>query len=372
VRLWLRSTILGVALGLATVTLFPRLIGMGQPRPAEGMIPLALARSGPMPASFAPAVAQAAPAVVNIYTSKVVTRAYHPLLDDPVFGRFFGHTPIPRQRLQSALGSGVLVGGGRVLTNNHVIEDADEIKVALNDGRTTTARLIGSDPDTDLALLHTELADAPSMRAAAQRPVLVGDVVLAIGNPFGVGQTVTLGIVSATGRQHLGLTTVEEFIQTDAAINPGNSGGALVNAAGELIGINTAIYSRTGGYQGIGFAVPGPLALQVADELAREGRVRRGWFGWELQDLTPQLAASLGVASRPGAVVAGVYRDSPAHRAGVQPGDVVRAINGAQVLSAGEAQGAERRLRPGARAQVEIERAGDTVTRDLTAADPPR
>ena len=363
-----------MAIGIAAVVLFPRLAGNPAP-PAiapPARVAMAATAAGALPATFSPAVRHAAPAVVNIYSTKVVTRAWHPLLDDPVFQRFFGPSPTPRQRLESSLGSGVIVGDGQVLTNNHVIEGASEIKVALNDGRTTEARLIGNDPDTDLALLRVDLEDLPTIATTDSAAVAVGDVVLAIGNPYGVGQTVTLGIVSATGRQHLGLTTVEEFIQTDAAINPGNSGGALVNARGELIGINTAIYSRTGGYQGIGFAVPADLALAVAAELARDGRVRRGWLGWELQNLTPQLAASLGVEAKPGAVVAGVYRDGPAHQAGVQPGDVVRQVGEREIASAVDAQGAESRLRPGAATPVTIERQGRRLTLDLKAADRPQ
>lgn len=371
-RVWLRSVVLGVAVGVAAFTLLPRLVGIPSSPQGAGPMAAVVGPFGAMPASFAPAVRNAAPAVVNIYTTKVVTRAYHPLLDDPMFQRFFGSAPVPRQRLESSLGSGVLVGPGQVLTNNHVIEGADEIKVALNDGRSAEATLIGSDADTDLALLRLNLRDLPTITEADSTAVQVGDVVLAIGNPYGVGQTVTLGIVSATGRQHLGLTTVEDFIQTDAAINPGNSGGALVNANGELIGINTAIYSRTGGYQGIGFAVPARLALAVADEIARDGRVRRGWFGWELQDLSAPLAGSLGVATTSGVVVAGIYRDGPAHRAGIQPGDVVRNVDGRGVDTAAALQGVVSRFKPGASARVDLERSGRTISVQLAVGDRPR
>jgi Do/DeqQ family serine protease len=299
------------------------------------------APAGPTANSFAPAVEAAAPAVVNIYSTKVVTRAYNPLLDEPLFQRFFGHAPIPRQRLESSLGSGVLLGSdGYIATNHHVIADANEIEIALRDGRSAHATLIGSDPVTDLALLHVDLPDLPAIAQGDDRQVRIGDLVLAIGNPFGVGQTVTLGVVGALGREAPGITAVGDFIQTDAAINPGNSGGALVNAAGELIGINTAIYSRSGGSEGIGFAVPVSLVRQITAQLRQHGEVPRGWLGIELQELTPELAATLGLQASSGALVSGVYRGSPAAKAGVRPGDLLLAIDGRDIKRAREAMAA--------------------------------
>ena len=286
---------------------------------------------GTGPVSYATAVETAAPAVVNVYSSKVVTQRINPLLDDPLFQRFFGERlgGIPRKRLETSLGSGVIVSPqGYILTNNHVIAEAEEIRVALADGRTTTATLVGTDPDTDLAILQLSLPDVTAIILGRSDGMRVGDVVLAIGNPYGVGQTVTQGIVSALGRSQLGINSIEDFIQTDAAINPGNSGGALINAVGQLVGINTAIYSRSGGSQGIGFAIPVDLAKGVMRQIIEKGRVIRGWLGVELQDITPALAESFGLASASGAVVAGVARRGPAERAGIIPGDIITAVDG--------------------------------------------
>ncbi|NIR61669.1 MAG: trypsin-like serine protease, partial [Gammaproteobacteria bacterium] len=237
--------------------------------------------SGPMPLSYADAVERAAPAVVNIYSAKVVTERVPPFMNDPLFRRFFGEElGTPRRRLQTSLGSGVIVSeDGYILTNNHVIEGADEIRIALFDGRNVRASKVGADPESDLAVLKVDLDALPTITLGDSEALAVGDVVLAIGNPFGVGQTVTLGIVSATGRSHLGITTFENFIQTDAAINPGNSGGALINPSGEVVGINTAIFSRTGGNQGIGFAIPASLARRVMAQIIEHGEVIRGWLG---------------------------------------------------------------------------------------------
>ncbi|MFG1489212.1 trypsin-like peptidase domain-containing protein, partial [Oceanospirillum sp. HFRX-1_2] len=265
----------------------------GNPQPV--FVEAAQAASSPKlsgPFSYSDAVKQASPAVVNIYTSKIIEQRAHPLLQDPAFRQFFGYNGVPRQqRLQSSLGSGVIVSAdGYVLTNNHVIAGADEIKVALKDGREAIAQVVGTDPETDLAVLSIPLPDLPVITIAPSDDIEVGDVVLAIGNPFGVGQTVTMGIVSATGRDQLGINTFEDFIQTDAAINPGNSGGALINPRGELLGINTAIFSKSGGSQGIGFAIPSNLSRQIMIDIIREGSVVRGWLGVEVQELTPALA----------------------------------------------------------------------------------
>lgn len=303
--------------------------GVHAPRTAAG--PAAAA-----PASYADAIEPAARAVVNVYTAKVITRQRHPLLDDPLLQYFFGdQLKAPRQRLQTSLGSGVIVSPqGYVLTNNHVIDGADEIQVLLQDGRSARAALVGADKDSDLAVLRIDMEELPVLTLASMEKLRVGDVALAIGNPFGVGQTVTLGIISATGRNHLGINRYEDFIQTDAAINPGNSGGALVNAWGELIGINTAIYSRTGGSMGIGFAIPVHMAVDVMKQIIENGRVDRGWLGIEAQDLTPQLAESFSLRDTRGMLVAGVLRDGPADRADIQPGDILVRIGGKDVANA--------------------------------------
>jgi Do/DeqQ family serine protease len=252
------------------------------------------------------------------------------LLDDPFFRRFFQQEDpgIPRSRQENALGSGVIAGKrGYVLTNHHVIEGADEIVVALTDGRSARAKVIGTDPESDLALLKIDMHNLPVITFSDPAAPRVGDVVLAIGNPFGVGQTVTQGIVSATGRSRLGISTFENFIQTDAAINPGNSGGALVNNSGHLVGINTAIFSRSGASQGVGFAIPIGTVKMVMQQLIEHGYVIRGWLGVELQDLTAELAESFGLESQRGAVIAGVFPNSPAAKAGLLPGDVITHIN---------------------------------------------
>ncbi|MBL4623448.1 MAG: Do family serine endopeptidase [Immundisolibacteraceae bacterium] len=283
-------------------------------------------------ASFSSAVQASAPSVVNIFSSKTIKRQRHPLLDNPMFQQFFGAPRAPRERIQSSLGSGVLINNkGLVLTNNHVIDGADEIKVALSDGRSALAQLVGSDPDTDLAVLRIDLPELSGLVFGDSDGLLVGDLVLAIGNPFGVGQTVTMGIVSATGRKHLGINTFEDFIQTDAAINPGNSGGALINISGELVGINTAIYSQSGGSQGIGFAVPAELAKRIVEQLITNGRVIRGWLGLDLQDVDHDLAKSFGLPDLQGVIVAGVYRRAPAYQAGLKAGDILTAINGTEI-----------------------------------------
>ncbi len=281
------------------------------------------------PFSYADAVDRAVPAVVNIHTAKTITRRVHPLLDDPVFQQFFGNQfSRSRKEVQTSLGSGVLISRqGYLLTNNHVIDGADEIQVLLADGRSARATVVGTDVETDLAVLHIDIDKLPAIIIGDSQNLRVGDVTLAIGNPFGVGQTVTFGIISATGRNKLGINAFEEFIQTDAAINPGNSGGALVNARGELIGINSAIYSRSGGSQGIGFAIPIDLAKGVMTQIIEQGHVVRGWLGIEAQDLTPQLAESLDIPGVEGVLIAGVLRDGPADKAGLLPGDVVTAIN---------------------------------------------
>ncbi|MBS4098117.1 MAG: Do family serine endopeptidase [Sulfuricella sp.] len=286
----------------------------------------------PKVASYSGAVKKAMPSVVNIYTSKEIQAPRHPLLDDPMFRRFFGERFQAEPQRTSSLGSGVIVSSqGYILTNHHVVEAADEIEVALADGRTTAARIVGTDPDTDLAVVKIDLKNLPAITFGHAEQIQVGDVVLAIGNPFGVGQTVTSGIVSALGRSHLGINTFEDFIQTDAAINPGNSGGALIDAAGNLIGVNSAIYSRSGGSQGIGFAIPVSIAKRVMEQIIQNGSVVRGWIGVEVQDITPELAESFRLPKSGGVVIAGVLRGGPADRAGIKPGDVLAEIDGKPV-----------------------------------------
>jgi serine protease DegQ len=298
--------------------------------------PPALAGSA-APNSYAAAAHRATPAVVSVTASKAPQR--NPRAEDPWFRFFFGD----RARLapQVGLGSGVIASPeGYLLTNNHVIEGADDIEVLLSDGRKATAKLVGTDPDTDVAVLKINLERLPAIAFGSNDTLQVGDVVLAIGNPFGVGQTVTAGIVSALGRNQLGINTFENFIQTDAAINPGNSGGALVDASGNLVGINTAIFSRSGGSLGIGFAIPASTAREVMEGLVKDGQITRGWIGVEPQDLTPEIAASLSLPVRQGVLITGVLQDGPAFAGGVRPGDVVVRIaevpiaNQAQLLSA--------------------------------------
>ncbi len=279
---------------------------------------------GSGPVSYAQAVQRATPAVVNIYTRKVVVTKQRPLLNNPLLRRFFNDSNNPQQQTQISLGSGVIMSTqGYVLTNNHVIEDADEIEVLLADGKTVIANVLGADPETDLAVLTIEVENLPTIVISESTNLRVGDVVLAIGNPFGFGQTVTQGTISATGRNRLGINTFENFIQTDAAINPGNSGGALINAYGELVGINTAIFSKSGGSEGIGFAIPIDLARDVMTQIIQHGRVIRGWLGLELQNLSPQLAESFGIGDQSGVLVAGIVRHSPAYKAGIVPGDII-------------------------------------------------
>jgi Do/DeqQ family serine protease len=320
-------------------------------------------------------VDRASPAVVNINTAKVVTVRPHPFFDDPAFRQFFGggdNLITPRKRVESSLGSGVIMSEqGYILTNHHVIRGADAIQVSLQDGRMVQAKVVGSDPETDVAVLKIDLKRLPVMTLGHSDSLRVGDVVLAIGNPFGVGQTVTMGIVSATGRNKLGINTFENFIQTDAAINPGNSGGALIDAEGNLVGINTAIFSRSGGNQGIGFAIPTSLAQSVMQEILEHGRPLRGWLGIEAQMITPQIARALELKDTTGVVVVGVVRGGPAHSAGLQPGDVLVAIDGRKITEAREALLTISGHKPGSRVKMEILREGKAMTLEATAIERP-
>jgi len=275
---------------------------------------------------------KAMPAVVNVFTSKEVRVPRHPLLDDPLFRHFFGDR-LDEKRRSTSLGSGVIVSPqGYILTNYHVVKAADEIEVLLADGRKATPRVVGDDPDTDLAVLKIDMKNLPAITFGRSEEASVGDVVLAIGNPYGVGQTVTMGIISALGRSHLGINAFENFIQTDAAINPGNSGGALVDVSGNLIGINSVVYySRTGSSSGIGFAIPTSVAKQVMEQIIKNGGVVRGWIGVEAQDLSKELAESFKLPNTNGALIAGVLKSGPADKAGVKPGDILLAVEGKPV-----------------------------------------
>jgi len=352
-KLWLlfaQSTT--VALGvLFIIALFkPDLLGWQRQQPVltiqQALQPAANAVS--VSESFAPAAQKVIPSVVNVFTQQKVRTPAHPALQDPIFRYFFGDRLDERPREVSNLGSGVIVSSnGYILTNHHVVEAADEIQVALANGQTLPARVVGADPETDLAVLKIDASDLPAITFAQIDSLKVGDWVLAVGNPFGVGQTVTAGIVSALGRTHLGINTFENFIQTDAAINPGNSGGALVDVSGHLVGINSAIYSRTGGSQGIGFAIPVSIARQIMEQIIKSGSVTRGWVGIEVQDITPELAESFNLKNVDGALIAGVLKGGPADVGGIRPGDILLAVNGNKVSNSASLLNLIAALKPG-------------------------
>lgn len=312
--------------------------------------------------SYSDAVKKAMPSVVNIFTTKKAPDNPHQkFLDDPAFRQFFGDQlddPDTQAQPENSLGSGVIVSEqGLILTNNHVVASADEIEIALSDGRKMSAKVVGTDPDTDLALIKIDGDNLPAITFASSDKLNVGDVVLAIGNPFGVGQTVTQGIISALGRNHLGINTFENFIQTDASINPGNSGGALIDTEGNLVGINSAIYSRSGGSMGIGFAIPATLARQIMDQIASQGNVTRGWIGIEAQDITPELAESFKLQSAEGALIAGVLQNSPAEKAGLHAGDVLLTIDSKPIADTSAMLNLIAALKPNQKATFTIARA---------------
>jgi len=324
---------------------------------------------GEVPAgSFRLAAQKASAAVVSINTSKAARK--HPNANDPWFKFFYGDQG---NDAQGGLGSGVIVSpSGYILTNNHVIEGADEIEVFLNDGRQAAAKVIGTDPDSDLAVLKIELEKLPTIVLGNSEALEVGDQVLAIGNPFGVGQTVTSGIVSALGRNQLGINTFENFIQTDAAINPGNSGGALVDTNGNLLGINTAIYSRSGGSMGIGFAIPVSTAKLVLDGLVKDGQVTRGWIGVEPNDLSQELAETFDVKVNEGVIITGVLQNGPAAKAGIRPGDVIVSIGGKPVKDVSQLLSLVSGLKPGTAVAFAILRKNQTLNLEVSPGVRPK
>jgi len=324
-------------------------------------------------ASYADAARKAVPAVVFVYTSQQVKTPSHPLLSDPFFRHFFGDQLEEETQRRSGLGSGVIVSSdGYILTNYHVVEAADEIEVALNNGKKYKARVVGADPESDIAVLRIGAnGQLPVITFAAADSIRVGDVVLAIGNPFGVGQTVTSGIVSALGRTHLGINTFENFIQTDAAINPGNSGGALIDSNGNLVGINSAIYSQSGGSMGIGFAIPVSLARNVLDQIIKNGTVTRGWIGVEVQEITPEIANSFGLSNTDGALIAGIMRGSPADKAGVRTGDVLLSVNDKPVTDSQTMIELVAALEPGTKTRLKLRRENRMIEVNVTIGKRP-
>ncbi|MFE8643629.1 trypsin-like peptidase domain-containing protein [Sphingomonas sp. NCPPB 2930] len=346
---------------------------LGRPSLRGGMVSLleapATVAAPPEPGSLAAAAKKASPAVVSISTSKAAPR--HPRSNDPWFQFFFGDQG--NSQPQAGLGSGVIVSpDGYILTNNHVVEGADEIEVMLNDSRRTQAKVIGTDPETDLAVLKITLDKLPVIVLGNSDQLLVGDKVLAIGNPFGVGQTVTSGIVSALGRNQLGINTFENFIQTDAAINPGNSGGALTDVNGNLMGINTAIYSRSGGSMGIGFAIPVSTAKQVLEGIVTDGQVQRGWIGVEPNELSPELAETFGVKASQGVIITGVLQAGPAAQAGIRPGDVIVQVGPKAVGNVSELMTAVASIKPGTTAPFTLLRGDGRLTLDVATGTRPR
>jgi len=322
--------------------------------------------------SLAPMLKRAMPAVVNISTRTQIEMAEHPLLRDPFFRHFFGVPDAPQRRQSSSLGSGVIVDArrGYVITNNHVIDKAQEITVTLKDGRQLNAKLVGTDPESDIAVIKINPQNLTELPIADSDQLEVGDFVVAIGNPFGLGQTVTSGIVSALGRSGLGIEGYEDFIQTDASINPGNSGGALVNLNGQLVGINTAIIAPTGGNVGIGFAIPTKMAEQIKDQLVEHGEIRRGLLGINIQDLTPELAQAFSLTQNQGAVISAVQPGSPAAKANLESGDIVLAINGRKVKNGMDVRNAIGLLRIGEEVAVQVLHKGDVATRTAQIAEP--
>ena len=380
-RIWLIfAQSVTACLGLLFVlrAFYPNLLEAGKQAIVINQVETGTANISPNIArvGYSIAAKKAMPSVVNIFTSSKMPEpnAHEQFKDDPLYKHFFGEQPDTEDNQpESSLGSGVIVSDkGLILTNDHVVASADEIEVALADGRKLSAKVVGTDPDTDLAVLQVDAKDLPAITFSASDRLNVGDVVLAIGNPFGVGQTVTQGIVSALGRNHLGINTYENFIQTDASINPGNSGGALIDADGNLVGVNSAIYSRNGGSMGIGFAIPASLARQVMEQIAVSGSVTRGWIGIEAQDITPELAESFKLAQVRGSLIAGVLRNSPADVAGIKAGDVLLAINDKEVDDSSSMLNLIAVLKPNEKAVLKIARAEKEINVNVTVGKRPK
>jgi Do/DeqQ family serine protease len=366
------SIIVGLAVAFVIVLWRPDLlrrepVPVAPPATAQPAVPVSL--PAPARVTYADAVQRAAPAVVNIYTARLVTERVAPSALDQMFGDFW---PRYHQRIERSLGSGVIVDAeGHIVTNHHVIANAEAINVQLADGRTADARIVGRDPDTDLAVLIIDLKSLPIVPFGRSDRLKVGDVVLAIGNPIGLSQTVTHGIVSATGRQQLGLASFEDFIQTDAAINVGNSGGALIDSSGGLVGINTAIVAKNLGVEGIGFAIPVNMVRGVLDDIVAKGRVVRGWIGIVPQDITEEQAAQFGLRQA-GVLLTNLYRDSPALKAGLQPGDMLTEIEGTPIQSARDAIARIAAHRPGTTVTIRGTRNGQPFTARAQVSERPR
>lgn len=372
-RFWLlfsQAVTVFVAAYFVVGTLKPSWLG-GRFSPADtiALMEVATPSLDSVPAgSFRQAAQKSSAAVVSINTSKAAQR--NPHSEDPWFKFFYGNQG---SSPQVGLGSGVIVStSGYILTNNHVVESADEIEVTLNDGRRARAKVIGTDPDSDLAVLKIDLERLPAIVLGNSDALQVGDQVLAIGNPFGVGQTVTGGIISALGRNQLGINTFENFIQTDAAINPGNSGGALVDTSGNLLGINTAIYSRSGGSMGIGFAIPVSTAKLVLEGIVKDGQVTRGWIGVEPNELSPELAETFGVQAKSGVIITGVLQNGPAAQAGIRPGDVITQVAGEQVKNVAELLSKVAALKPGVASEFSVLRRDSSVSLSVTPGTRPK
>ncbi len=372
-KIWLlfaQACTVCLALLFVVVTLRPDLLPRVNGRVGNVIVTQETATpvSGARVTSYADAARKAMPAVVNLYTSKELP-SRNPLADDPTFRRLFNH-PAPQR--QTSLGSGVIVSSeGYVLTNHHVVQGADDIQVVLADGRRVKAHVRGTDPESDLAVLKTDEENLPTITFAAADALQVGDVVLAIGNPFGLGNTVTLGIVSALGRNYLGVNRFEDFIQTDAAINPGNSGGALIDAAGNLVGINSTIYSQTGGSMGIAFSIPVSLARNVFEQIVRDGEVTRGWLGIQPTQVTVAVAKDLALARPEGVVISGLQQGGPAEKAGMKLMDVVTEIGGKTTRNVPQLLARIAELPPGTNAKVRVVRAGADVEVDVLVGKRP-
>ncbi|GMQ90628.1 MAG: Do family serine endopeptidase [Gammaproteobacteria bacterium] len=375
-RLWLifaQAVTVGLAVFFLIAVLRPGYLPWGREviTVKEAQLP-AVSQGTPI-ATFSSAARKAMPAVVNVYTSREVAAQRPPFLGGPLFRRFFGGQFEPKPERATSLGSGVVVSAqGYVLTNNHVVESADQIAVALFGGSSVPARVVGTDPETDLAVLKVDVDGLSPITFADSDQIGIGDIVLAIGNPFGVGQTVTMGIVSATGRSGLGINTFENFIQTDAAINPGNSGGALIDASGNLVGINTAIFSRTGGSQGVGFAIPANLAQQVMTQIVEQGTVVRGWIGVNVQDIDPKLATALKLEVDKGVLITAVLRGGPADKAGIRPGDVLLAVSDKELRNTSALLNSVSKVPPGETTSITFWRNARRRTVDVEVGRRPR